>query len=150
MEFWCSIAEIELDLASGVYDSNSVLPVSRRYAEVALSTLVPLLMNVVTDWQDEPDDFGDLDDWTPVKGAIACLTLLSKCCTDKIERFILPEVKTRIKVIVIKPLMHDIKRIPSYFVVRIWIGNNESHHCGPSAQCSRKLIICMSKKISYH
>lgn len=90
MEFWCSIAEIELNLASGVYDPACALPVSRRYAEKALPKLVPLLVTVLANWPGEPNDIDDLDDWTPVKGAVACLVLLSQCCSDKIDFYILP------------------------------------------------------------
>lgn len=102
MEFWCSVAEIELNLASGVYDPACVLPVSHRYAEKALPTLVPLLVTVLANWQEESDDLDDLDDWTPVKGAVACLTILSQCCPDKIDLYVLPEVQPRIKVKFIK------------------------------------------------
>lgn len=98
MEFWCTIAEIEYNLASGVYDPVYEVPSSFHFTEKALDKLVPALLAALVDWQEDPNDLEDLEDWTPVKGAAACFTLLSQCCPDTTIHFALPEIETRIKV----------------------------------------------------
>ena len=102
LEFWCSISEIELNLASGVYDPECILPISMRSAEKALPKLVSALMLVLAQWQFKRNNLDDFDDWSPFKGALACLTLLSKCCSNTIDFYVLPEVKSRITVKCIK------------------------------------------------
>lgn len=98
MEFWCSVAEIERDLANNVYDPAYAVPDSCKYTDKALPALVPLLVTVMAKWQDDPDSLDDLDEWTPVKGAVACLSLLSECCPKMIDSYVLPEVHSRIEV----------------------------------------------------
>lgn len=95
MEFWCSVAEIETDLACS---TAGVIP-SSHYVEKVFPKLLPLLLSTMVSWLNEPDDLYDLDDWTPEKGAVACLTLLSECCPNMIHEFILPEVFSRITVV---------------------------------------------------
>ncbi len=84
-------------MASGVYDPAYVVPQSKRHAEKALPKLIPKLMWVLANWQIEKNDLEDLDDWSPFKGTVACLTLLSKCCSNTID-YVLPEVNSRIQV----------------------------------------------------
>lgn len=98
MEFWCSIAEVERDLANGVYDPSYDVPDSRDFSNQVLPNLVPLLVTVLEKWQEDTGSLDDLDEWTPVKGAVACLSLLSECCSDVIDVYLLPEVKSRLKV----------------------------------------------------
>ncbi|XP_059353376.1 importin subunit beta-like isoform X2 [Daphnia carinata] len=97
IEFWSSVAEIELNLASGVYDPTFVVPESHQYTEKALPKLVPILMEALVAWQDLPNDMDDLEDWSPFKGAFSCLTYLAQCCTNTIDLYIMPEVNNRIK-----------------------------------------------------
>ncbi|KAI9564565.1 hypothetical protein GHT06_008304 [Daphnia sinensis] len=97
IEFWSSIAEIELNLASGVYDPTFAVPESRQYTKKALPKLVPILMEALVTWQDLPNDIDDLEDWTPFKGAFSCLMLLAQCCPHTIDLYIIPEVNNRVK-----------------------------------------------------
>jgi hypothetical protein len=120
IEFWCTISgnaciiivnifmlffffffflEIEHDLVSGRYDPGEIIPVVRNFAKSNLSKLLPALFTVVVSWQQaNSDDLEDFDDWTPYKAAVLCLTLLSKCCSDSIDGYVLPLITPNLKV----------------------------------------------------
>jgi hypothetical protein len=83
-------------LLNGLFDIITTV-----YASFLFLQLVPLLMRVLTFWQNGPNDIDDFEDWTPFKGACVCLSLLAQCCSNTIDK-ITPEVRNRIKVNKIK------------------------------------------------
>jgi len=90
IEFWSSVCDEEVDLAieaAEAAETNSQPEsYSRFYAKGAVSYLVPILLNCLT----QQEEFDDEDDWNPSKAAGVCLMLLATCATNDIVNHVLP------------------------------------------------------------
>ena len=78
--------------------NDEIAPVLRYFVKKNLSKLLPALFTVLAVWQDNSDDLEDFDDWTPYKASVLCLTMLSKCCSDSIDSYVLPLIVPKLQV----------------------------------------------------
>ncbi|WVR04463.1 hypothetical protein IAU60_001466 [Kwoniella sp. DSM 27419] len=96
IEFWSTVSEEEIDLATQAADAMSVgeVPevVSKGFAKAALPDILPVLLELLCQ-QDEDDDE---DDWTKNMAAACCLELLAQNVTDDIVQPVVPFVEAGI------------------------------------------------------
>lgn len=96
IEFWSNVCDEEIELSIEAADAaEQGRPPSRTskfYAKGALQYLVPLLLNVLT----QQDEDADEDEWNPCKASSVCLVLLATCTEDDIVPHVLPFITKNI------------------------------------------------------
>ncbi|KAJ8019665.1 Importin subunit beta-1 [Holothuria leucospilota] len=96
IEFWSNICDEEMDLTIEKQEAEEAgrqpEHVSRFYAKGALQYLVPILLEILKN-QDENDDE---DEWNPCKAAGVCLMLLANCTESDIVPHVVPFITTHI------------------------------------------------------
>lgn len=98
IEFWSNVCDEEVQLAQEAEEARELGNTeqlereSKKYAQQALPTLVPILVDMLTR-QDENDD---TEDWKPCKSAGVCLMLLSNCCGNDIVTHVLPYIRQNV------------------------------------------------------
>lgn len=92
IEFWSNVCDEEITLAGEAAEAqeSGEQPerVSKHYAQQALPSLVPVLVEMLAR-QDEHDD---TEEWKPCKSAGVCLMLLANCCENAIVGHVLPYI----------------------------------------------------------
>lgn len=97
IEFWSNVCDEEILLASEALEAQELgdqpEKVSKKYAQQALPTLVPILVDMLSR-QEECDD---TEDWKPCKSAGVCLMLLANCCENAIVGHVLPYINQNVQ-----------------------------------------------------
>lgn len=97
IEFWSNVCDEEIELSIEASEAaEQGRPPSRTskfYAKGALGYLVPLLLKMLTNQDEDADE----DEWNPCKAASVCLILLSTCVEDDIIPCVMPFITENIR-----------------------------------------------------
>ncbi|CAD6186495.1 unnamed protein product [Caenorhabditis auriculariae] len=90
MEFWSTVAEVEIDLAMEAEEAEEKTQApentSRHYMKGACQHLCPILLENMAKHDDDDDD----DDWSTSKAAGVCVMLMAQCVGDTILENVMP------------------------------------------------------------
>ncbi|KAH9423852.1 Importin subunit beta-1 [Dermatophagoides pteronyssinus] len=96
IEFWSNVCEEEIELQYEAVEAQEQgrppQRTSKFYAKGALQFLVPSLLKILTQQEEDSDE----DEWNPCKAASVCLALLANCTGDDIPPIVLPFIVSKI------------------------------------------------------
>ncbi|KAF5314247.1 hypothetical protein D9619_011781 [Psilocybe cf. subviscida] len=97
VEFWSTVCEEEVDLALEAQEAQEYGDVpeteSKFFAKVALPEIVPVLLQLLTQQEEDADD----DEWNVSMAAATCLALLAGAVQDSIVPAVIPFIEANIK-----------------------------------------------------
>lgn len=96
IEFWSNVCDEEIELAFEASEASEQgrppTRTSKFYAKGALQFLVPSLLQILT----QQDEDSDEDEWNPCKAASVCLILLASCVENDIVQYVMPFITENI------------------------------------------------------
>ncbi len=92
IEFWATIAEVELDLQRELEDFGKSSMTCHHFLKGSVKFLAPPLMDTLTKQDEDPES----EDWNAQKAAACCLRVIASLVRDDMVQWVMPFVMANI------------------------------------------------------